>query len=76
MRVKSIRPAGEAAVYNMEVPGTHSFVVQGGYVAHNCYDECRYVLMERPIAPPPAPEKRPIPDFDPLDMFPKTRSRW
>lgn len=31
------------------------------------YDECRYVLMEYPITPPPAPQKA-VPGFDPLDL--------
>ena len=51
VKVKSIKPAGKADVYNMEVETTHSFVVQNGVVAHNCYDETRYFLMSRPIAP-------------------------
>ena len=35
----------------MEVEGTHSFVVNGGLIVHNCFDETRYFLMERPIGP-------------------------
>lgn len=50
MRVKSIRPAGRADVYNMEVAETHDFAVNGGVIVHNCYDECRYVCMKNPIA--------------------------
>lgn len=69
MRVKSVKPAGRADVYNMEVCDTHSFVIEGGYVAHNCYDQIRYVLMERPITPPPPKERVRIPKFDPLDML-------
>ena len=66
VKVKSIKPAGKADVYNMEVETTHSFVVQNGVVAHNCYDETRYFLMSRPIAPrAQAPGKRPG-GFDPL----------
>ena len=51
MKVKSIEYAGKADVYNMEVEDTHNFVVNGGTVVHNCYDEWRYVCMARPIAP-------------------------
>ena len=51
MKVKSIEYAGKADVYNMEVEDTHNFVVNGGAVVHNCYDEWRYVCMARPIAP-------------------------
>ena len=58
MKVKAIRPAGVADVYNMEVDETHDFAVNGGIIAHNCYDELRYVCMDNPIAPrqnkPPA----------------------
>lgn len=65
MKVKRITYAGKADVYNMEVDGTHNYVVNGGFVAHNCYDECRYVLMESPISPP-APRQIELPQFDPL----------
>lgn len=51
MKVKSVRYAGKADVYNMEVEGTHDFVVKGGIVAHNCADEWRYICMSRPITP-------------------------
>ena len=51
MKVKAIEYAGKADVYNMEVEDTHNFVVNGGTVVHNCYDEWRYVCMARPIAP-------------------------
>ena len=50
--VKSITPAGQEDVYNMEVKGVHSFIANGGFVAHNCYDATRYFLMSRPIAAP------------------------
>ena len=49
MKVSKIESAGNAAVYNMEVDDTHSFVVNGGIIAHNCYDETRYFLMARPM---------------------------
>ena len=66
MRVRSIVPAGADDVYNMEVDGTHDFVLFNGIVAHNCYDELRYVCMAHPIAPP-APAKAEIHAYSPLD---------
>lgn len=41
----------------MEVDETHDFVLENGIVAHNCYDETRYFLMSRPIAPRMPTEK-------------------
>ena len=73
MKVKSIRYAGKADVFNMEVDETHDFIVQGGIVSHNCADEWRYAMMSRPIAPRKPVEKQIIPN-DPLDMF-KNRRR-
>lgn len=57
MKVKQITPAGKADVFNMEVEDTHSFVIQGGVISHNCADEVRYFCMSRPIAPRMAPPK-------------------
>lgn len=73
MRVKSIRPAGRADVYNMEVAETHDFAVNGGVIVHNCYDECRYVLMNNPIAPrvPAAAKVKP---YDPLSTDDLTKA--
>lgn len=51
MKVKSVSFAGYADVYNMEVEETHDFAVESGIIAHNCYDELRYVCMKNPIAP-------------------------
>ena len=65
MKIKRIIYAGKADVYNMEVEDTHNYVVNGGFVAHNCYDECRYVLMESPISPRKPAEMKPRP-LDPL----------
>ena len=64
MKIKSITPAGTADVYNMEVEGTHDFAVESGIIAHNCYDEWRYVMMENPMNPP----VKDVRD-DPLDLF-------
>ena len=68
MRIKSIRYAGKADVYNMEVDDTHDFVVQGGVISHNCADEVRYMCMSRPVKPIRVVEKRKI-ISDPLNMF-------
>lgn len=72
MKVKAIEYAGKADVYNMEVEDTHNFVVNGGTVVHNCYDEWRYVCMARPIAPRINTKKK-EPDWknmdDPLNML-------
>ena len=67
MKITSITPAGVADVYNMEVEETHDFAVNSGVIVHNCYDECRYVLMERPIAPRKNIVEI-VPQFDPLDL--------
>lgn len=56
MKIKSIEYAGKADVYNMEVEDTHSFIIQGGVVSHNCADETRYMCMARPIKPRMAKE--------------------
>lgn len=66
MRVVSIRPAGVEDVYNMEVAETHDFAVGSGIIAHNCYDECRYVCMANPIAPRERVEK-PRKAYSPLE---------
>ncbi len=68
MKVKSIRYAGKADVFNMEVDDTHDFVVQGGIISHNCADEVRYMCMSRPVKPIRVIEKRKI-ISDPLNMF-------
>ena len=68
MRIKSIRYAGRADVYNMEVDETHDFVIQGGVISHNCCDDARYLAMSRPVKPiREVPKRRII--SDPLDMF-------
>lgn len=72
MRVKSVTYAGKADVFNMEVEDTHSFVIQGGVISHNCADEVRYMCMSRPIAPIVPAERRVI-ISDPLDQFKNKR---
>lgn len=74
MKIKSIRYAGKADVYNMEVEDTHDFVVQGGVISHNCSDEWRYMCMARPIKP----VQRELPPeiaADPLDQYKDLRAR-
>lgn len=66
MRVKAIRPAGAADVYNLEVEETHDFAVESGIIVHNCYDELRYACMKNPISPPAAAEPKVRP-YSPLD---------
>ena len=65
MKIASITPAGKADVFNMEVEDTHNYVVNGGFVAHNCYDATRYFLMDHPIAGVKKPPREYKP-FDPL----------
>lgn len=66
MRIKAIRPAGKADVFNMEVEDTHDFVIQGGVISHNCADECRYMCMMNPIKPVEVQEKK-AKVYNPLD---------
>ena len=66
MRIKAIRPARKADVFNMEVEDTHDFVIQGGVISHNCADECRYLCMMNPIKPVEVKEKK-ARVYNPLD---------
>ena len=66
MKVVSITSAGQADVFNMEVEGTHDYVVNGGFVAHNCYDATRYFLMDHPMSATKKPQKEYRP-YDPFD---------
>ena len=68
MKVKSVRRAGRADVYNMEVEETHDFVIQGGVISHNCADEWRYFCMSRPVKPLLAVPEKPQ-WIDPLNMM-------
>ena len=41
--------SGKRSVYNLHVPdGPHNYVIAGGVVVHNCYDELAYVCRSRP----------------------------
>ena len=72
MKVLRVEECGRADVYNMEVEDTHSFVIQGGVIAHNCADEVRYMCMSRPISPVMPAEKKELRD-DPLNQRVKRR---
>ena len=49
----------------MEVEDTHNYVVNGGFVAHNCYDATRYFLMDHPMTA----TKKPPKVYKPFDPF-------
>ena len=57
-RITKIEYAGKMDVYNMEVEDIHSFIINDGLVAHNCYDCFRYFAMACPIATPIAHRTR------------------
>ena len=42
--ITKIEYLGKEDVYNMEVPFTHNFSVNGGVVVHNCMDAVRYFV--------------------------------
>lgn len=72
MRITRIEEAGTADVYNMEVEDIHDYAIANGVISHNCYDECRYVLMENPITPRPNMRKQ-TPLDDPLNLYTKKK---
>lgn len=43
-RVTSVKYAGKADVYNMEVENHHNLSVSGGLIVHNCLDALRYFV--------------------------------
>lgn len=65
IKVKRVVYAGKADVYNMEVEDTHNFIVNGGIVAHNCYDSWRYCFMANPL-PVLGRRPKPVKVFDPF----------
>lgn len=77
MKVLRVEPTGIADVYNMEVEGTHSYIVEGGIVSHNCYDADRYVLMEHPLNPRRTIKRYtaedPLPPEDPLEIIKESK---
>jgi uncharacterized membrane protein len=66
VKIKSITSAGKADVFNMEVEDTHNYVVNGGFVAHNCSDATRYFLMKHPLKAKTKERKQPK-QFSPFD---------
>lgn len=66
IKVKCVVYAGKADVYNMEVEDTHNFIVNGGIVAHNCYDSWRYCFMANPLAPT-VKRAKPAKPFSPFE---------
>lgn len=42
--IRSIKYAGKADVYNMEVTPNHNFISQDKFIVHNCIDCARYGL--------------------------------
>lgn len=72
MKIVGIEYAGKADVYNMEVPDTHSFIVSGGIVSHNCYDDARYMMMDHPIPTAPKPRAKPK-VYDPYSEHRRTK---
>lgn len=69
MKIVSIKRVQPEDVYNLEVEGTHSFVIQGGVISHNCMDEARYLCMSRPIKPRANGTAIKHHGDDPLNMF-------
>ena len=46
IEIDSIEYLGKEDVYNMEVDTHKNFLVNGGFVVHNCMDAWRYSLEE------------------------------
>lgn len=44
--VLEIKNSGYANVYCMNVESTHAFSVENGVIVHNCWDECRYRILQ------------------------------
>ena len=49
VKIAEIKLDGTEDVYNMEVPGTHNFAINGGLIVHNCMDALRYFVQTRRI---------------------------
>lgn len=50
MKIKSIRPCGVEAVYNMTVDKYHNYLIAGGLILKNC-DALRYYAQLRTLKP-------------------------
>lgn len=44
-KIKSIKYIGTEDVYNMTVKRHHNYLVNGGFILHNCEDATRYLVM-------------------------------
>ncbi|MBX3695581.1 MAG: dCTP deaminase [Steroidobacteraceae bacterium] len=49
--VQSITPAGEEEVFDISVPGTHSFVANDMYVHNSTYARCGIIVNVTPLEP-------------------------
>ena len=56
----------------MEVAETHSFIVNGGIVSHNCFDEMKYCFMDHPLPTAPKPKAKPA-AYDPYVEHRRTK---
>lgn len=45
--IVGIEFAGYEDVYNMEVRGTHNFLINSGIIVHNCMDAVRYFVRTK-----------------------------
>lgn len=45
IKIKSIKCIGKQDVYNMTVKHHHNYLVNGGFISHNCLDGSRYLCM-------------------------------
>ena len=58
MRIAKLQHCGVAEVYDLTVPSTENFSINGGIIVHNCADVSRYMLMtlhESKAAAPKSP---------------------
>ena len=49
VKVKSVKSYGKSDVFCFNLPYPHAFVIEGGIVSHNCFDEACHVMMHRPV---------------------------
>ena len=50
-RISAIEPAGEAPVYDIEVPGVHNFLANGLIVHNSTYARCGIIVNVTPFEP-------------------------
>ncbi|HBJ74608.1 MAG TPA: hypothetical protein DDY86_03605 [Syntrophaceae bacterium] len=61
-RVISVENAGTADVYCLSLPHPHAFIIDGGLISHNCYDEACHICMARPMGITPKYEPKTDPE--------------